>query len=242
MKKRPRNNYFQSMFSLGKPFCFILLIFIFLCNSCNSRKDVHPEASTASESSNLRKNVPPIKQAEIRKIIQIQPYGQFPKELIDEVISGIKKMYKLDVKILPVALLPDMAFYPPRNRYIADSLLIDLNSKKTNEAFKIIGLTEKDISTDIPNWGIFGYGSVDGYTCVVSSFRLKKGVGELKVIERLIKIVNHEIGHTLGLNHCPVSLCLMEDGGDSIKSVDNATGKLCAGCRKKTQNYLVKPN
>ncbi len=62
-----------------------------------------------------------------------------------------------------------------------------------------------------------------------------------KVNERLVKIINHEIGHTLNLLNCPVKDCLMEDGGGTIKTVDSENGKLCASSTKKVLKYLVKP-
>ncbi len=50
---------------------------------------------------------------------------------------------------------------------------------------------------------------------------------------RLVKVVNHELGHTLGLPHCPSAGCLMEDAKGTIVTVDNETGAFCDGCKKK---------
>ena len=91
------------------------------------------------------------------------------------------------------------------------------------------------------DWGIFGLGSISGKTCVVSTFRLKYGnASEELLSSRLIKVINHEIGHTLGLQHCPHLNCLMEDANGSIKPVDNESGDLCADCAKKVKEYLAK--
>lgn len=50
---------------------------------------------------------------------------------------------------------------------------------------------------------------------------------------RLIKVVNHEFGHTLGLDHCPVAGCLMQDAKGKIATMDGESGRPCAGCSAK---------
>lgn len=227
----------------------ILLVFDAIFNmSCESRSK-HKLSEKECESKTEKIGIgafPPNsnskKVIEKPKTIFIQPYGGFSPELIKEATKGITSMYKLEVKILKAVELPKMAFSSLRNRYKTDSLLVDLAKRKAY-SFKIIGLTENDICTPsngIEDWGIFGYGSIDGYSCVVSTKRMQKGVSIEKVKERLVKVINHEIGHTLNLLHCPVKDCLMEDGGGSIKTVDSENGDLCANCAKKVSKYLVK--
>ena len=81
------------------------------------------------------------------------------------------------------------------------------------------------------DWGIFGLGSMNGHTCIVSTFRLKKGKqGERLLTKRLVDVVNHELGHTFGFKHCPNTGCLMEDAKGTIKTVDNSNGKFCKKC------------
>jgi archaemetzincin len=52
------------------------------------------------------------------------------------------------------------------------------------------------------------------------------------VRERLWKISLHELGHTLGLEHCPTKGCIMEDGHGTVKTTDAET-ELCAPCAAK---------
>ena len=226
-----------------KKVSFTLLCLISVLNfSCNS--DTKQESKNDKKAVLTKPITPKATPVAPPKKIVIQPYGDFPQELLKKAEEGITNMYKLNVVILKSVSLPEMAYFKPRNRYKADSLLVDLEGRQVPQTFKIIGLTEKDISTKsepYEDWGIFGLGSISDKTCVVSTFRLKYGNASDELLSsRLIKVINHEIGHTLGLQHCPHLNCLMEDANGSIKPVDNESGALCADCAKKVKEYLVK--
>ena len=244
MKGNRNTNIWQYFF-----FSFLLIFFIG-CTKTNRTysssgkedKDVKiPTLSTKKASAILKDSL------ELKESVAIQPYGAFPFELIKEAEIGIQKMYKLKIIILSSVELPTNAFYPPRNRYRAEKLLVDLDRRKIKGAFKMIGLTSMDISTTkdsvkFPEWGIFGLGSLPGESCIISIFRLKTGNAfNQLLISRLVKVINHEIGHTLGLEHCPVKNCLMEDAAGTIKTVDSESGNLCPDCAKKVKRYLVLP-
>jgi archaemetzincin len=48
--------------------------------------------------------------------------------------------------------------------------------------------------------------------------------------ERLAKVAVHELGHTLGLPHCPNVGCLMEDAEGRVATCDREYD-FCARCR-----------
>lgn len=171
------------------------------------------------------------------KIISIQPYGTFPASEVEAAKAEITRVFKMDVILLPACPLPSSAWYAPRSRYRADKLLTHLYPRSPG-AFKIIGLTTKDISTTngkIYDWGVFGIGSLDGKCCVVSTFRLGKNDSLARI--RMNKTIIHEIGHTLGLPHCPNLTCTMQDAEGSIKSMEREKG-FCPSCKAKIKNYL----
>lgn len=170
-------------------------------------------------------------------LLAIQPLGRVDSSLTAAAKAGIEALYIFKAEVLPSAPLPASAYYPPRKRYRAEKLLDHLDSIRDKRHFKIIGLTSADISTtkgEFYDWGVFGLGSLGGTACVVSTFRLGRGsVPEKKFLERLVKVVNHELGHTLRLDHCPVKGCLMEDAAGTIRTVDRESGALCGSCRAK---------
>ncbi len=167
--------------------------------------------------------------------VAILPFGSFDNTLISHVKKGIRNLYKgASITVLPSRDLPKAAFYRPRNRYRAVKLLTFLDSINSHTHIKIVGLTVKDISTTkgkYQDWGIFGLGTIGGKSCVVSTFRLARGkVSKTLFHRRLVDVVNHELGHTFGLDHCPHKGCIMEDAKGSIKTVDRSKGTFCKDC------------
>lgn len=207
----------------------LILLFSFLLISACDNKSKSPIAkSTIQIASDIDKKIQ----------IGIIPFSGVDVSYSKLLKSEIELFYNCEVIILPEQKLPDFAYYKPRNRYKADSLLKYLKIKLPKECNYILGITGKDISTKDEtheDWGVFGLGFIGGSSCVVSDFRLKKSARDKNHLqERLIKVVLHELGHTLGLQHCTADKkCLMEDAGGTIKSVDQEEKYLCESCKKK---------
>jgi archaemetzincin len=131
------------------------------------------------------------------------------------------------------------AYYPARKRYRAERLLTYLNQRMPKNGWRILGLTDVDISTTkdrFPDWGVMGLGELPGTATVISSFRCrKKARNPAHAIERLAKVAVHEIGHTLGLPHCPTHGCLMEDAMGKVTTTDRERDfcLLCRGLAKR---------
>lgn len=170
-------------------------------------------------------------------IIAIQPFGDFDTTLVSFAAKEIRDFYQIEVKTLKSQTIPDMAWYSPRSRYRADSLLIWLEKEKSPNVNYILGLTNKDISCtkeQYADWGIFGLGYMPGPSCVVSTFRLKKNnATDDLFMERFAKVLLHEIGHNLGLDHCSTVACMMGDANGTINTVDQEEKQLCPSCKLK---------
>lgn len=157
--------------------------------------------------------------------------------MVEQLAGSLRTIFAGGIEILPGRPLPPEAFYPPRSRYRADKLLEALASSKPIDCERVLGLTSADISVTKgpnPDWGVFGYAWLSGQACVVSIHRLKKKPSaEHPLSERLFKVAVHEIGHTLGLPHCPSPVCVMGDCLGSITSVDSSEPAFCARCRAR---------
>ncbi len=167
------------------------------------------------------------------RTIEVQPLGTVDPQLIICVRAGLESFYKAKVRVLPAKALPKIAYYAPRQRYRADKL-IDWLYRGSGSI--VVGLMSVDISTTkghYMDWGVFGLGYLGKGACVVSTYRLRRGVSSAVFKERLVKVVNHEVGHNLGLPHCPTKGCMMNDAEGKVSTVDQENGKLCPSCRSK---------
>jgi archaemetzincin len=164
---------------------FFLIAFLF---ACNKRHRTHTPGKTV--------------------VVDVQPFTGTSAAQVSYVAAELRKVFPA-VKVLPVLSYPAAAFYVPRQRYRADTLIAWL-SDRTQEDHVTIGITNKDISAargDIADFGIMGLGYCPGAACIASSFRLSK----TETNEQLFKVAIHELGHTEGLPHCEVKTCFMRD-------------------------------
>lgn len=167
--------------------------------------------------------------------IAIQPLGKVAPDVIQIIMHDLKALYRVEIEVLPMRELPASAYYKPRARYRAEKLLDSLEKETPSKFSKVIGITASDISTtkeDIFDWGIFGLGQISGRPCVVSTFRLSRGVPRAKMLLRTGDVAGHEVGHTLGLQHCASPRCMMNDAEGKIQSVDESTRRPCETCRR----------
>ena len=201
----------------------IYWLILLVAFSCQSNKHAPPVTA-----------IPP---APVEKqVVALQPFKGADKRIVDWLTAGIPAALQVRLVVLEPAELPAAAWYRPRVRYIADSLLVFLDKKAAGKYSRVIGYTDKDISTrkgDIANWGVLGLGSCPGRSCVISGFRAGKNkVGETQLKARMITLALHELGHTWGLQHCADRACLMKDAQGKMNRDDANT--YCKKCR----NYL----
>lgn len=167
---------------------------------------------------------------ENQKTIVIQPLGNFNTEQAKNVYNKIHAINP-SVVLRQNIPFPENAYYQPRNRYRADSIIKIIKNNIEKDSV-IVGLSSADISVTkgkIKDWGVMGLGYHPGKSCVVSDFRLSK----TNKNTQFYKVVLHELGHTEGLSHCPIKTCLMRDAQG--KNHLDEEKDFCLNCK----NYLI---
>lgn len=169
--------------------------------------------------------------------ILLVPVGKVSNRDLILVKNQVENFYGFQVEIGNYTKIPISAYYKPRNRYVADLLLEDLEEKVPGRYDKVIGIINEDIQTNTSttkNWGILGLAKVWQKPCVVSTFRLKNKGTRNQYKERLSKVSIHEMGHTIGLPHCTNSkICVMRAAEGKLRNIDNTKLYLCSKCKSK---------
>ncbi len=171
-----------------------------------------------------------------RKVMLVPLGNPLPNLAVQAAVRAIRAVYGFDVSVIPARPLPRWAYYRPRKRYRAERLLTYLVGLKEPGAFRLVGITGVDISTTKGrhrDWGIMGLARMPGRACVVSLYRCRRGArSAAHAAHRFAKTVVHELGHTLGLDHCPTRGCLMEDARGTNRTTDREWD-LCCRCRAR---------
>lgn len=92
----------------------------------------------------------------------------------------------------------------------------------------MLGLTHRDLFAHGLNF-VFGIADAPGKACMVSVARLTAGVDDRLLRARMLKEAVHELGHTLGLEHCPNSRCVMHFS-NSLLDTDRKSDVYCKRC------------
>ncbi len=131
--------------------------------------------------------------------------------------------------------LPERAYHKARFQYRSSFILATVQAYASRiERFnRILGVVNVDLFARGLNF-VFGEAVYSGKSALISLWRLRaEFYGNLPdpqiLAERSLKESIHEIGHTLGLKHCPLSSCVMHFS-NSIYDTDRKRSLFCHDC------------
>ncbi|MFQ3294173.1 MAG: archaemetzincin [Halobacteriales archaeon] len=174
---------------------------------------------------------------QIFMLVAVVPVGEVSPRVKRAASDALRSVYECDVRVYDPQSLPPGAFDANRNQYSAEAfikLAEDVGDGDTN-----IAITDKDLFYRQRNY-VFGLAYLDGSGSVVSTYRLQtssdggfsqRDSGEI-FNDRVRKEIVHEVGHTMGLEHCDNKRCVM-NFSPTVREVDMKEKHLCGSCQRQ---------
>lgn len=186
-----------------------------------------------------------------RRTIRLQPLDDLRGLGVDPALLAqhLEAYYGLPVQTQAPQRPPDLLTRTnPRSQarqVLTRDVLRWLEGEITSDLVCVLALTVDDLYPE-PSWNfVFGQASLRFGVGVFSFARMDPSFPGPRpdpvarppeerqlVLRRCLKVVTHEVGHLLGLEHCIERLCLL-NGSNHVGELDRAPLQLCPGCLRK---------
>lgn len=176
------------------------------------------------------------------KGITLVSHGRFEKAFLEDMANDVMHAFGLPVSV--AQFHHDIASYfePARKQYDANRLLQLVHAEYAADGYKTMGLFRVDLFIPILTF-IFGQAQYKGNAGIASVFRLRNeqyGMpgNDRLLYERFRKVIIHELGHTFGLIHCHVPVCVMRPG-TYVEDIDQKKYHFCKKCSADLEAALA---
>lgn len=165
------------------------------------------------------------------KYLYLKTIGAVEEPILDGLAKSLSPISSC--RVIRDNEYPVFAFEPKRNQYYARKIIEKLVCGLPSDCEKLIGITDVDLCTPVLTF-VYGEAQLGGNVALVSLYRLRQQFYDLPsddtlLVDRLLKVCTHELGHCYGLFHCSDPKCVMYLS-NNIVTIDNKRRSFCVRC------------
>lgn len=171
-------------------------------------------------------------------IIELVPLGQILLSVLEDLQGHLGDLLEAEVLVGEAKALPPEAYVPKRQQYLSFPVLNLLAATRVpgQKDHLLLGIMDEDVFAPGLNF-IFGQANPATRVAIISLRRLRPSFyglpeNERVFLERALKEAVHEIGHLLGLGHCPEPRCVMHFS-NRLSDTDRKDFRFCPKCQKR---------
>jgi len=140
--------------------------------------------------------------------------GDVKGETLDCLCGELEKSFGRGCTMAAALPQPNPAHNERRGQHLSSCILQQLSHLELPHSFRVLGVADLDLYVPELNC-VFGQATKGGRDAVIALPRLGQSFYGLRndeevFLQRVLKKAIHELGHTLGLEHCPDWTCVMQ--------------------------------
>ena len=166
--------------------------------------------------------------------LYLVPVGEVEVAILAYLRAELEQTFARSCLVTAGLAHPTAAYDQTREQYLSSYILQRLSQLELPHAWRVLGVADLDLYVPRLNF-VFGQASKGGRDAVIGTPRLRQsfyGLADDEELfrERVVKEAVHELGHALGLDHCPNRGCVMHFS-NSLADTDFKERRFCARCR-----------
>jgi len=174
--------------------------------------------------------------------IRIIPMGEVDSGVINNLQEKLPETFNAIIAVAAQEPLPAYAFDRLRNQYSTYDILNRMKGHARQPGTIILAVIDADLYAPGINF-VFGQADQQYRDCIISTTRLRQSFYGLPddedlFLTRSLKEAIHELGHVLGLPHCPNPQCVMFFS-NQIEDTDQKEVDFCDLCHQAIKNKIA---